>query len=174
MIPSKGVEDLLEAWGGMDHSDGQGNLWRLRLIGPSDATYVNYLMANFSFKEVDLIGELQHDATLDQIRGSDFLVLPSHTEGFPYVVLEAMALSKAVIATGVGGIPEMLADGCGCLVNVGEPHVLAARMQSLIADSDLREALGRRAFLRVCQEYQSEAVYEQYSRQWALVAKKSF
>jgi len=50
-------------------------------------------------------------------------VLPSHTEAFPFVVLEAMALGKAIVATDVGAIPEMLAWECGILVKPKDVEV---------------------------------------------------
>ena len=66
-------------------------------------------MWNFSVKK-------GHDDAMRMLANAEIFVLPSHTEGFPNAVLEAMALAKAIIASRVGAIPEMLADECGLLI----------------------------------------------------------
>jgi glycosyltransferase involved in cell wall biosynthesis len=78
--------------------------------------------------------------------GSDVIVIPSRSEGLPNVLLEAMASAKPVVATHVGGIPEVLTDGVnGRLVPPEDPVRLADIMASLLADSQLRRTLAERA-----------------------------
>jgi glycosyltransferase involved in cell wall biosynthesis len=72
-----------------------------------------------------------------------FAVLPSHEEGLPNAVLEAMAAGLPVIATSVGGTPEIVAEGVtGLLVRPHAPHELAAAIARLTGDPRLREDLG--------------------------------
>jgi len=81
------------------------------------------------------------------IQACDMVVLPTHTEGFPRSVLEAMLLRKPVCATPVGGIPEAIVDGdTGCLFEVGDAEGLARAIQRLTADPAATEAMCRRAF----------------------------
>jgi len=74
---------------------------------------------------------------------TDIFSLPSLSEGLPNVVLEAFACSKPVIATEVGGTPELVEDGKnGFLIQVGEHETLAEKIQLLAGDATLRETMG--------------------------------
>lgn len=77
------------------------------------------------------------------LAAADVVTLPSFTEGLPNVALEASAAGVPVVATAVGGTPEVVADGeTGFLVRPGQPAELAARLTQLLRDSDLRSNLG--------------------------------
>jgi glycosyltransferase involved in cell wall biosynthesis len=74
---------------------------------------------------------------------ADALVLPSLSEGRPNVVLEAQATGLAVVATAVGGTPELIDDGrTGVLVPVQDPDALAAALRRVVDDAALRQRLG--------------------------------
>ena len=74
---------------------------------------------------------------------ADVVVLPSFTEGLPNVALEASAAGIPVVATAVGGTPEVIADGeTGFLVPSGNPSMLGERIGRLLADAGLRKRLG--------------------------------
>jgi glycosyltransferase involved in cell wall biosynthesis len=73
----------------------------------------------------------------------DLVALPSHAEGTPASLLEAQALSRPVVATRVGGIPDIVREGeTALLVEPGDPAALAAALSSLLADADRRRAMG--------------------------------
>jgi len=78
----------------------------------------------------------------------DAFVMPSFTEGTPNSIVEAMAHRKPIIASQVGGVPDMLGDEAGLLVPPGDADALAEAMLRLAADSDLRHRLGRAAHER--------------------------
>ena len=74
---------------------------------------------------------------------ADILVLPSLSEGRPNVVLEAQACALPVVATAVGGTPELLEDGVnGLLVDAGDGAALAGALRRLLIDKDQRRRLG--------------------------------
>ena len=74
---------------------------------------------------------------------ANVVVLSSFTEGLPNVLLEASAAGVPVVGTGVGGVPEVIADGeTGYVVPPGDAAALAARMTQLLSDGDLRRAMG--------------------------------
>ncbi len=76
---------------------------------------------------------------------SDIFVLPSHREGMPRSILEAMAMGLPVIATDIRGAREEVRDGIsGLLVNVGDSESLAAALVSLLRDPERRARMGRR------------------------------
>jgi glycosyltransferase involved in cell wall biosynthesis len=89
---------------------------------------------------VELPGFVADPAPL--LAGADAFVLPSAAENCPLALLQAMATGLPVVASRVGGIPEVVSDGAtGLLVPPGEPAALAAALRSL-ADRDLRTRLG--------------------------------
>jgi glycosyltransferase involved in cell wall biosynthesis len=96
------------------------------------------------------------DAVLAEV---DVLALPSWTEGLPLVVLEAMAQRKPVVATPVGGTPEVVVDGeTGLLVPPRDPDTLAAALRRLLADADLRTQMGEAGYRRVREKFSAEAM----------------
>jgi glycosyltransferase involved in cell wall biosynthesis len=72
----------------------------------------------------------------------DLLVLPSLSEGLPNTVLEAMTFGVAVLATTVGGVPEIVQNGNGMMVPPNDPEALAERMVELLGQDALRHAIG--------------------------------
>src|SRR4029077_19979711 len=84
----------------------------------------------------------------------DLLVLPSYTEGLPNVVLEAFAAGVPVVATAVGGTPEVVEDGVnGYLVAAGDPEALARRICDILLSEEERRSMGRRGRERVLNEF---------------------
>lgn len=78
------------------------------------------------------------------LAATDVFVLPSSYEGHPLSVMEAMAAGRPVVATAVGGVPEIVRDGeTGLLVPPGDVAALAGAMRRLARDPGLRAALGR-------------------------------
>src|SRR5262249_23568641 len=76
--------------------------------------------------------------------GADVFVLPSYTEGLPNVILEASAASVPVVATAVGGTPEVVRHGeTGYLVPPRRPEMLAEHIGILLRDESLRRRMGQ-------------------------------
>lgn len=91
------------------------------------------------------------------------LALPSYTEGMPNVALEAMAAGVPVVATAVGGTPEVIEEGeTGFLVPAGDAAALADRVLGVLASEDLRRRLGRRGRERVRERFTFEAQATRY------------
>src|SRR5262249_32974414 len=95
----------------------------------------------------------------------DVLVLPSFTEGLPNVVLEAFAAGVPVVATAVGGTPEVVEDGVsGHLVPPGDPDALAGRVRDVLASEERRREMGRRGRECVLQHFTFAAQARAYER----------
>lgn len=103
------------------------------------------------------------------LAASDAMVIPSRWEGLPIALLEAMAMRRAVVATAVGGIPDVIADGeNGLLVPPGDRAALARALARLLGDADLRRRLGTAAGALVRRRYDvagTAAAYEALYRE---------
>jgi glycosyltransferase involved in cell wall biosynthesis len=163
VIKTKGIEELLSAWKKVFKENDE---WRLRIVGPAKTEYLTYLKSHYSFEGVVYEGEKSHEEAMDLLYASDIFILPSYTEGFPNVVLEAMALSKPIVATRVGAIPDMLADNCGILIESKEPEEIVIALKGLIADHQKRIDLGNNAYQKLSNEYTIETVFDRYMQEW--------
>ena len=87
----------------------------------------------------------------------DLVVIPSWSEGLPNVLLEAMLHGKAVVATEVGGVPEVLQNaGVGWLVKPGDAAQLALAVTEALCDAERRRADGRTSAAYVRSHYSPE------------------
>src|SRR5207249_2828417 len=90
-------------------------------------------------------------------------VLPSHTEGLPLSVLEAMAHGLPVVATPVGGIPEIVTDSeSGILVAVNEPEMLSRALSRLVQDAGLRRSMGEAGARDARERFSFDGMARQY------------
>ena len=93
----------------------------------------------------------------------DLLTLSSHTEGLPNVILEAFAAGVPVVATAVGGTPELIDDGVnGYLVPAGDAEQLARRIEDVMSSDGLPESMGQRGKQKVLSQFTFEAQSQRY------------
>jgi D-inositol-3-phosphate glycosyltransferase len=98
---------------------------------------------------VRFLGAIEHEDLADYYALADICVVPSRTETFGLVALEAQALGTPVVASAVGGLTEVIADGeTGILVAGREPRAFAEAIASLLDDTNRRERMGEAARLR--------------------------
>jgi len=91
------------------------------------------------------------------LQASDFLVLPSHSEGMPQAVLEAMSCGLPVVATRVGGVPEAVMDGrTGLLVEPNDTGRLQTAIEQMITDDAFRSAAGENGRIRAREVFDPE------------------
>jgi glycosyltransferase involved in cell wall biosynthesis len=99
---------------------------------------------------VHFLGRRPHSEIPDLLRGFDILAMPSREEGWGVAAAEASATAIPVVATRVGGIPEIVVDGeTGLLVPPKDPAALAAAIRRLAGDRELRHRMGRAGRERV-------------------------
>ena len=111
---------------------------------------------------------------VDYLSVSDVLLLPSEQESFGLAALEAMACEVPVIASRVGGLPEVVDDGdTGYLSEVGDVDKMADDAARLVADKELRVAMGRRAREAAVSRYRTDLVIPQYISFYEQVLAKS-
>jgi glycosyltransferase involved in cell wall biosynthesis len=141
----KGVYDLLDAIGQVRN---EGHDVRVRIVGPPEfPDETERLAAGVRDRgltdAVALIGPVPSDDVSRELREADIFCLPSYREGLPMAILEAMAAGLPVVATPVGGIPDVVRDNeSGLLLAAGDVGGLAAALAELARDPELRHRLG--------------------------------
>ncbi|MFZ5448730.1 MAG: glycosyltransferase [Thermodesulfobacteriota bacterium] len=160
MVPDKDHDTLLAAFSltAMAHSEAE--LWlvgdgpRLAALQESARRILPPGRVKFLSPREDL-RPLLHQASL--------FVLSSRTEALPNVVLEAMAAGLPVVATRVGGVPEMVDHGqTGWLVNPGDAPGLAAALNQALADSEARRTLGQAGREKALNYFSLETMTRRY------------
>ncbi|HKO99282.1 MAG TPA: N-acetyl-alpha-D-glucosaminyl L-malate synthase BshA [Pyrinomonadaceae bacterium] len=109
----------------------------------------------------------------DYLSAADVLLLPSAQESFGLAALEAMACEVPVVASRVGGVPEVVTDGeTGFLSGVGDIDKMAADAARLLADKTLRCEMGKRARDSALSRYNTDIVIPQYIEFYEKILKK--
>lgn len=111
--------------------------------------------------QVTLLG-LRADVA-DLLKAADVFVLPSFSEGLPSALLEAMFAARPVVASAVGGIPDVVEDDrTGLLVPPGDAAALGTTIRRLMASPELRGALGAAGYAHFRSEYSADRMTEAY------------
>jgi glycosyltransferase involved in cell wall biosynthesis len=110
-------------------------------------------------RQVTIHQAIEHAELCKWLRAADALVMASTHEGFPLAPAEAMALERPVVATSVGGLPELIEEGVsGVLVPPADPLRLADALQRVLTDASLRRELGVNGRKRVMDRFSSQAI----------------
>ncbi|MFN8549754.1 MAG: glycosyltransferase, partial [Candidatus Eisenbacteria bacterium] len=128
---AKGTWDLLDALRLLsDRGD-----WEAVLAGDGEVEEARRCAADLG-PRVQVLGWQSGEAAVALLRSAHALVLPSHLEGLPMSVLEAMAAGRPVVTTPVGGLAALVEDGVqGRLIPVGDPRALADALRAMMAAS---------------------------------------
>lgn len=138
LVPVKGVEFLIEAWGGLKHRGAIGERDLLVLIGdgPERDKLERRIGTVGVVDTVRLAGALAHAEVANWVAAATLLCLPSHNEGTPNVIVEALACGIPVVASRVGGVPDLIQEGNnGLLVPPADAPVLSRALESAICRS---------------------------------------
>lgn len=143
LIAGKGVADLLQALTSLP-----AGAWEAIIVGHgSDAAYLAKTAQTLDL--TDVVTFLQPDTWREAIallKTVDIVVNPSYTEGMPTIVIEAALCGKAIVATNVGGTPEIIRDRVsGRLVPARDVAALGAALQELLRQPHLRRQWGEQA-----------------------------
>ncbi|MBV9270483.1 MAG: glycosyltransferase [Candidatus Eremiobacteraeota bacterium] len=137
IFDAKGIFELLEAMRQIAHLR---PILLLAGIGPHRQRAETF--AREAGVDVRFLGLLDSPHVADVLAASDVMALPSYYEGMPVVVSEAMLSGRAVVATPVGGVPEVVRDGeTGMIVPFRDAGALAQRLAAVLENDDLRARL---------------------------------
>ena len=117
---------------------------------------------NGTRKHVQMLGHVPWQKLADLYRHAGVFVMPSHYETFGISVIEAMAFGLPVVATHVGGLPEVVEDGVtGILVPPKDSKALAEALLQLLRDPDLSARMGQAGRERVRSEFTVDRIVSQ-------------
>ena len=162
LLPVKDHMTLLEAMGAVAASR---KFWRLLIIGEGSerGKLEAFVNAQGWAKQVSFLGSTSRVS--DLLNAMDVYVLPSVMEGISNSLLEAMATALPVVATDVGGNPEVVVDReSGLLFQCRNSRELAGHLVSLGQDRERRVQLGEQAVRRVQKEFSIESMLEKYEQ----------
>jgi glycosyltransferase involved in cell wall biosynthesis len=144
LYPQKGYDDLISAIGVLKRSYARPFRCLIFGHGPEEDRLRALIEERDLGQELQLVGRREDIA--DVIQALDVAVLSSKYEGSPLAILEYMAGGAPIVATAVGGVPELIETGVhGLLVRPEDPEDLAAAMQKLLEDRELAARLGAAA-----------------------------
>ena len=110
-------------------------------------------------------GAIPHAEVLENMAAAAITIVPSKDEAFGYVNIESMAVGTPVIASRVGGIPEIIRDGeDGFLIPPDDSSALAARIKTLLVDDRLRAKMGQNARNHFLACFELSRSIEQHAR----------
>jgi glycosyltransferase involved in cell wall biosynthesis len=167
LVPAKGVDVLLHALVLL-----QEHAPAVRLVvvgdGPERPTLERLTGELGLERVVDFRGLLEPDAVPEALRGATVVVTPSRREGLPLVALQAALLARPLVASRVGGLPELVRDGeTGWLVEPDDPQTLASALQRVLDDPAGAARLGQAGRARVLESFAAETAIERFDALYA-------
>jgi glycosyltransferase involved in cell wall biosynthesis len=122
---------------------------------------------------VSFVGKQPQSQVREYLSVADLLLLPSQSESFGLTALEAMASEVPVIATRVGGIPEVVEDnGCGFLFEIGDIERMASAALKVLKDDTERKRLGARGREIAISNFTTDRIIPQYEHLYERLIKK--
>lgn len=170
LIPSKGIYELIEACTQIPDVEVCMAGWC-----PEDMhnTISQMINKNEGTTRFHLLGQLSFEDTIKEMLSASVFVLPTYTEGFPNVILEAMACGCPIVTTDVGAIPEMLdienGNNCGICVKPKDVVGLRRGIEKMLNDTMFAKSCGYNAQKRVMDLYTMPKVWDKLVTIWQSV-----
>ena len=174
MAPEKNLELLVRAIAELirryRNSNHEG-IWAI-IAGPDGGSREHLTKLATDLGLIERIKLLQPTLVVEELLTAlDVFALTSFYEGTPFALLEAMAMGLPIVATPVGGVPEVI-DGNGWLVPVMHPEVAAQALRRLSDDLSLRHELGARSRI-LAQSYDVDRMVREYEKQLELAVREN-
>lgn len=166
VIRTKGVYELVEACSRIPNIE-------LRIVGKClpdvESDLKTIASKNNDGTWMNIVGEVDHDTVLAELLQADMFVFPSYTEGFPNVILEAMACGCPIVSSDVGAIPEMLdVDGkpCGVCFKPKSVEEILTSIFLILDNGSVKTQLPLHAYERLNFEYVMPKVWSKLVGIW--------
>ncbi len=157
--PQKNPVLLLESFRRGPASDPRAHLLLVG-SGPLRSELERQIGASSLQERVHLLGKRADVPEI--LNAADVFVLSSDYEGNPLSVMEAMAAGKPMICTAVGGVPELVEDGCGLLVPPRDAQALSKAMSHMLENPNARKSMGETSARRAVERFDLRAMTEAY------------
>jgi glycosyltransferase involved in cell wall biosynthesis len=163
LLAMKGVEILIEAIPRILMDANKADFLFI-FAGPGDVMqYVEKVKKMGVERHCLFLGPLSRESTIQLMGAAELVVVPSFLENCPYVVLESMACGTPVVASKVGGIPEIIDSNYnGLLVEPGSNEALADSISRILKDRSLRNLLSERAKEKIAKNFSWSANMSKY------------
>lgn len=170
--PRKGLVEFVEAIDRLkgNESDEGVPAFRVSIAGSGPLSEHAERLAD-RYEGVEYLGYVSEAEKRRLLCAASIYVLPAYAEGLPIGVLEGMAGGNAVVATAVGGVPDLIDEDGGVLVDPGDERALADAIRSLLGAPDRTRAMGERNAARV-QEYTWPRVISRLTDLYAALARR--
>jgi glycosyltransferase involved in cell wall biosynthesis len=168
----KGILNFIEAICDLLKEEGE-----IRFVIGGDGPLINeikqFLDVHNVNNKVELLGWIPHEELPKYLNELQLLVLPSYTEGLPYIILEAMACGTPVLSTSVGAIPDIIRDGeTGFIMANNTPKCIATNILRGLT-SDKLEQISNNARTIVESEYTFDNAIEKYRSIFSMITNNS-
>ena len=166
LVYRKGIDNLLKAFKMLITSDMiKGKEPMLHIIGTGllEGSCKQFVALNGLTQKIKFWGEISESRKFQLIKGADIIVVPSRCEPFGIVALEGMAAGKPLIATSVGGIPEIVKHGLNGILTNSSSEQIAEAMKTFCENKDLIEKYGKNNE-KVAMSFDWRLVAQSYSK----------
>jgi glycosyltransferase involved in cell wall biosynthesis len=171
LTSDKGIPELIEAFSQLTDRFPELRLLLVGCFEDGDPLPLDTRKSLEAHSRAILAGAVQETAPYYAI--ADVVVLPSHREGLPTVVLEAQAAGKPVIGASATGIVDVVVDGeTGLLIPVGDVPALAEAIAKLISDKGLATRLGLAGQEQVKRKFRQEQIWQALHREYLEVLQR--
>jgi glycosyltransferase involved in cell wall biosynthesis len=132
--------------------------------GPGDSSRFHNILAETNAEAKCLFtGPLPKETVIQLMKKSALVILPTYNDNSPYTILEAMACGTPVVASNVGGIPEIITNGYdGILVKPGSPDILANAITNILQDKQLYDQISKREKQTITKKFSWETNLPKY------------
>lgn len=170
LIDGKGVADLIGALGKIPF---QNFTCLIVGDGPKRKKLERLSKKLVLESRVSFLGHLPHQKVLSLLRTAHIFVNPSYTEGLPTSVVEAALARLAIVATNVGGTPEVITGkNDGFLIPAGNIDMLQEKIQFFLEHPEIREQFGQNAYTEVHQKFNWHSSIQKYLDVFQALIKK--
>jgi glycosyltransferase involved in cell wall biosynthesis len=164
LLAMKGIDTLIESVPKVLKNANKDDNVLFLFAGPGDVgPYMEKVTKLGIERHCLFLGPLSRESTIQLMGAAELVVVPSYLENCPYVVLESMACGTPVVASKVGGIPEIIDDNSnGVLVEPGSTEALAKAILGILTDKSLRKLMSERAREKIAKNFSWDVNVEKY------------